>query len=80
MLKLIVAQYDAVKLLARRDQVLQQTVKEMNEPCSHFYLLLDDVSLSHLEYGLKCTRAVEPKQVGQQDVERQKSVIIRSEQ
>ncbi|CAI5731190.1 unnamed protein product [Hyaloperonospora brassicae] len=79
-LKSIVAQYDAVELLARRDQVSQQIAKEMNDRCRNFYLLLDDVSLTHLEYGPEFTRAVESKQVAQQDAERQKFVVMRSEQ
>ncbi|RLN97088.1 hypothetical protein BBJ28_00003321 [Nothophytophthora sp. Chile5] len=79
-LKSIVAQYDAVELLAHRDQVSQQISKEMNERCSNFFLLLDDVSITHLEYGPEFTRAVEQKQVAQQDAERQKFVVMRSEQ
>ncbi|KAL4140323.1 hypothetical protein PRNP1_014608 [Phytophthora ramorum] len=79
-LKSIVAQYDAVELLARRDQVSQQIAKEMNDRCQNFFLLLDDVSITHLEYGPEFTRAVEQKQVAQQDAERQKFVVMRSEQ
>ncbi|OWZ22237.1 Prohibitin [Phytophthora megakarya] len=79
-LKSIVAQYDAVELLARRDQVSQTIAKEMNDRCRNFFLLLDDVSITHLEYGPEFTRAVEQKQVAQQDAERQKFVVMRSEQ
>ncbi|RLN54883.1 hypothetical protein BBJ28_00002913 [Nothophytophthora sp. Chile5] len=48
-LKSIVAQYDAVELLAHRDQVSQQISKEMNERCSNFFLLLDDVAQQDAE-------------------------------
>jgi|UniRef100_K3WAJ3 prohibitin 1 len=79
-LKSVVAQYDASELLTFRDKVSQQISAELNERANKFFLTLDDVSITHLEYGPEFTRAVEQKQVAQQDAERQKFVVMRSEQ
>lgn len=79
-LKSVVAQYDASELLTFRDKVAQQISQELNERAKKFFLTLDDVSITHLEYGPEFTRAVEQKQVAQQDAERQKFVVMRSEQ
>lgn len=79
-LKSVVAQYDASELLTFRDKVSQQISTELNARAKQFHLVLDDVSITHLEYGPEFTRAVELKQVAQQDAERQKFVVMRSEQ
>lgn len=79
-LKSVVAQYDASELLTFRDKVSRQISAELNERAKNFYLTLDDVSITHLEYSQEFSRAVELKQVAQQDAERQKFVVMRSEQ
>jgi prohibitin 1 len=78
-LKSVVAQYDASELLTYRDKVSRQISTELSERAKQFFLTLDDVSITHLEYGPEFTRAVEAKQVAQQEAERQKFVVIRSE-
>ncbi|TMW60148.1 hypothetical protein Poli38472_000190 [Pythium oligandrum] len=79
-LKSVVAQYDASELLTFRDKVSRQISAELNARAKQFFLTLDDVSITHLEYGPEFTRAVELKQVAQQEAERQKFVVMRSEQ
>jgi prohibitin 1 len=79
-LKSVVAQYNAVELLTFRDKVSQHISTELKTRAKQFSLSLDDVSITHLEYGSEFTRAVEQKQVAQQDAERQKFVVLRSEQ
>lgn len=79
-LKSVVAQYDAGELLTFRDKVSVQIRQELTERAKQFHLTLDDVSITHLEYGPEFTRAVEQKQVAQQEAERQKFIVMRSEQ
>lgn len=79
-LKSVVAQYDAIELLTFRDKVSNHISQELRKRAAKFHLTLDDVSITHLEYGPEFTRAVEQKQVAQQDAERQKFVVMRSEQ
>lgn len=45
-----------------------------------FNLLLDDVAITHLSYGPDFSRAVEQKQVAQQEAERSRFVVAKSEQ
>jgi prohibitin 1 len=79
-LKAVVAQYDAGELLTFRDKVSIHISDELKARAKQFSILLDDVSITHLEYGPEFTRAVEQKQVAQQEAERQKFVVMRSEQ
>jgi len=44
-----------------------------------FNLLLDDVAITHLSYGTEFSQVVEQKQVAQQEAERSKFVIAKTE-
>merc|ERR1712113_162158 len=45
-----------------------------------FHLGLDDISITHLSFSNEFARAIEHKQIAQQDAERQSYVVARSEQ
>jgi len=45
-----------------------------------FHILLDDVSITHLGFSDDFTRAIEFKQVAQQDAERARYVVEKTEQ
>eukprot|EP00611_Tribonema_gayanum_P003154 TRINITY_DN1245_c0_g1_i5.p5 TRINITY_DN1245_c0_g1~~TRINITY_DN1245_c0_g1_i5.p5 ORF type:complete len:124 (-),score=51.01 TRINITY_DN1245_c0_g1_i5:446-817(-) len=45
-----------------------------------FNLILDDVSITHLTFGREFTKAIENKQVAQQEAERQVYLVQKSEQ
>merc|ERR1712211_162965 len=50
------------------------------ERANIFNILMDDVSITHLTYGKEFARAIEEKQVAEQEAERQKFIVLRSEQ
>lgn len=45
-----------------------------------FNIILDDVAITHLSYGTEFSRAVEQKQVAQQEAERSKYVVMKADQ
>lgn len=45
-----------------------------------FNIELDDVAITHLSYGAEFSKAVEQKQVAQQEAERSKFVVMKAEQ
>jgi len=79
-LKTIVARYDAEQLLTKRQEVSEAVRATLIERCAAFNILLDDVSITHLNYGKEFAKAIEDKQVAQQEAERQKFVVLRTEQ
>jgi len=79
-LKATIAQYNAEQLLTHREHVSQQVRESIVARAKAFNILMDDVSLTHLTYGKEFARAIEDKQVAEQDAERQKFVVMRSEQ
>jgi len=79
-LKATIAQFNAEQLLTHREHVSQQIREAIVARAKQFNILMDDVSLTHLTYGKEFARAIEDKQVAEQDAERQKFVVQRSEQ
>ncbi|GKY90308.1 hypothetical protein MPSEU_000004800 [Mayamaea pseudoterrestris] len=79
-LKSVVAQYNAEELLSRRAEVSERIKAEMIKRAAHFHLTLDDVAITHLTFGREFTKAIESKQVAQQEAERQQWVVEKAEQ
>eukprot|EP00238_Polyblepharides_amylifera_P014904 CAMPEP_0196579168 /NCGR_PEP_ID=MMETSP1081-20130531/17994_1 /TAXON_ID=36882 /ORGANISM="Pyramimonas amylifera, Strain CCMP720" /LENGTH=280 /DNA_ID=CAMNT_0041898643 /DNA_START=95 /DNA_END=937 /DNA_ORIENTATION=- len=79
-LKAVVAQFDASELLTQRNQVSKKVAETLMARAKEFNILMDDVAITHLSFGEEFARAIEGKQVAQQDAERSKFVVLRSDQ
>lgn len=79
-LKSIVAQFDASELITQRELVSNKINNELRKRLSEFHLELEDVSITHLTFGKEFTKAVEQKQIAQQDAERARFVVEKAEQ
>lgn len=79
-LKSIVAQFDAAELITQREIVSQKIRKELSQRANEFGIKLEDVSITHMTFGAEFTKAVEQKQIAQQDAERAKFLVEKAEQ
>jgi prohibitin 1 len=79
-LKAVVAQYDASELITQREFVSFKVRESLTKRAAEFNITLDDVSITHVSFGGDFTAAIEAKQVAQQDAERSKYVVIKTEQ
>eukprot|EP00931_Biecheleriopsis_adriatica_P043108 TRINITY_DN2463_c0_g1_i1.p1 TRINITY_DN2463_c0_g1~~TRINITY_DN2463_c0_g1_i1.p1 ORF type:complete len:310 (+),score=87.06 TRINITY_DN2463_c0_g1_i1:81-932(+) len=79
-MKATIAQYNAEQLLTQREQVSNEIREAIVARASQFNILMDDIAITHLTYGKEFARAIEEKQVAEQDAERQKFIVARSEQ
>lgn len=77
-LKSVVAQYNASQLLTQRELVSRSVREQLVQRAKEFNILLDDVSLTHLSFSPEYERAVESKQVAQQQAERAKYIVQRA--
>ncbi|ACO67377.1 predicted protein [Micromonas commoda] len=79
-LKATVAQYEAEQLLTMRAEVSNQVATALRKRASDFGIVLEDVALTHLAFSSEYSKAIEAKQVSQQEAERSKFIVLKSEQ
>lgn len=79
-LKAVVAQYNAEELLSKREMVSKQINEQLTVRAKNFNLILDDVSITHLTFGREFAKAIENKQVAQQEAERQTFIVQKADQ
>ncbi len=79
-LKSIVTQFDAAELITQREIISQKIRKELSTRANEFGIKLEDVSITHMTFGPEFTKAVEQKQIAQQDAERAKFLVEKAEQ
>jgi prohibitin 1 len=79
-LKSVIAEYKAEELIVKRDQVSKRLAALMRDKLAHFHIVVDDISLMHIQFSPEFMAAVEQKQVAQQEAERFKFVVMENEQ
>ncbi|KAH6627136.1 band 7 family-domain-containing protein [Chaetomium sp. MPI-SDFR-AT-0129] len=79
-LKSIVAQFDAAELITQREAVSQRIRTDLMKRAKEFNIALEDVSITHMTFGKEFTKAVEQKQIAQQDAERARFIVEKAEQ
>jgi prohibitin 1 len=79
-LKAIVAQFDAAELITQREAVSNRIRTDLMRRAAEFNIALEDVSITHMTFGREFTRAVEQKQIAQQDAERARFIVEKAEQ
>lgn len=79
-LKAVVAQFNADQLLTDRPRVSALVRDSLIKRAKDFNIILDDVAITHLSYGAEFSKAVEQKQVAQQEAERSKYVVMKADQ
>lgn len=78
--KAVVAQYNAESLLTKRDEVSKAVCDALRARSNDFKIILDDVAITHLSFSQEFTKAVEAKQVAEQDAQRASFVVMKAEQ
>ena len=79
-LKSIVAQFDAAELITQREVVSARIREDLVKRADEFNIQLEDVSITHMTFGKEFTKAVEQKQIAQQEAERARFTVEKAEQ
>lgn len=78
--KTIIAQYSAQQLLSNREQVSRDIKAALKERLINFNILLDEVAITQVSFSREFEKAVEDKQIAQQNAERMKYLVERSKE
>eukprot|EP01061_Rhynchopus_euleeides_P028648 TRINITY_DN46736_c0_g1_i1.p1 TRINITY_DN46736_c0_g1~~TRINITY_DN46736_c0_g1_i1.p1 ORF type:complete len:290 (+),score=132.00 TRINITY_DN46736_c0_g1_i1:47-871(+) len=80
-MKAVVAEYNAEELVVRRERVSQEIRKRMRaKAMTDFNIILEDISLMDISFGVEFMQAVEAKQVAQQEAQKHQWVVLKNEQ
>merc|ERR1719305_1326745 len=79
-LKSEVARHNATQLITNREQISGEIKKVLVSKATEFGIQVQDVSITHLAFSDDYMRAVEAKQVAEQEAERAKYVVERAKQ
>merc|ERR1719291_27792 len=79
-LKSVVAQYNASQLIMQRELVSRLIRQRLTARAADFSILLDDVAITHLNFSPEYEKAVEAKQVAQQQAERARYLVLKAQE
>merc|ERR1712039_85070 len=79
-LKSVVAQYNASQLIMQRELVSRMIRERLVDRAKDFNILLDDVAITHLNFSPEYEKAVESKQVAQQQAERARYLVLKAQE
>ncbi|MDH7501026.1 MAG: prohibitin family protein, partial [candidate division NC10 bacterium] len=78
-IKEVVPTYAITEILPKREEIRKTAKMKLGENLSRYHILVDDIYLSNIRFSPEYERAIEAKQVAQQQVETQKQVLAQRE-
>merc|ERR1712151_1056739 len=79
-LKSVVAQYNASQLIIQRELVSRMIRQRLTQRASDFNIKLEDVAITHLSFSPEYEKAVESKQVAQQQAEKARYLVLKAQE
>lgn len=78
-IKEVVPTYSITEILPKREEIRRIAKEKLAENLSRYHILVDDIYLSNIRFSSEYERAIEAKQVAQQQVETQKQILAQRE-
>ena len=77
--KEVVPTYPIGEILPKREEIRQRAMKKLGDNLSRYHIIVDDIYFANIRFSPEYERAIEAKQVAQQQVETQKQVLAQRE-
>jgi len=77
--KEVVPMYPIGEILPKREEIRQTAMKKLGNNLARYHIVVDDIYFANIRFSPEYERAIEAKQVAQQQVETQKQVLAQRE-
>ena len=77
--KEVVPTYPIGEILPKREEIRQTAMKKLGNNLSRYHIVVDDIYFANIRFSPEYEKAIEAKQVAQQQVETQKQVLAQRE-
>jgi prohibitin 1 len=77
--KEVVPTYPIGEILPKREQIRQTAMKKLGNNLARYHIIVDDIYFADIRFSPEYEKAIEAKQVAQQQVETQKQILAQRE-
>jgi regulator of protease activity HflC (stomatin/prohibitin superfamily) len=77
--KEVVPIYQITEILPKREEIRKRAMTKLGDNLARYHIIVDDIYFSNIRFSPEYERAVEAKQVAQQQVETQRQVLAQRE-
>jgi regulator of protease activity HflC (stomatin/prohibitin superfamily) len=77
--KEVVPTYPIGEILPKREEIRKQAMTKLGNNLSRYHIIVDDIYFANIRFSTEYERAIEAKQVAQQQVETQRQVLAQRE-
>jgi len=77
--KEVVPMYPIGEILPKREEIRQTAMKKLGDNLSRYHIIVDDIYFANIRFSPEYERAIEAKQVAQQQVETHKQILAQRE-
>jgi regulator of protease activity HflC (stomatin/prohibitin superfamily) len=77
--KEVVPTYPIVEILPKREEIRQAAMAKLGNNLARYHIIVDDIYFANIRFSPEYEKAIEQKQVAQQQVETQKQVLAQRE-
>ncbi len=77
--KEVVPNYPITEILPKREEIRKRAMKKLGENLARYHIIVDDIYISNIRFSPEYEKAIEAKQVAQQQVETQRQILAQRE-
>ncbi len=77
--KEVVPNYSITEILPKREEIRKRAMTKLGDNLARYHIIVDDIYISNIRFSPEYEKAIEAKQVAQQQVETQRQVLAQRE-
>jgi len=77
--KEVVPNYPITEILPKREEIRKRAMNKLGDNLARYHIIVDDIYISNIRFSPEYEKAIEAKQVAQQQVETQRQVLAQRE-